>query len=52
MSKQDNLPRIENVELVPKSRGRGGAPGFSFQIALVLSAGVVVVLLLSYLVFG
>jgi hypothetical protein len=52
MSEQENIPHVENVELVPESRLHGGAPGFNFQFNLVLVAVLSILILLSYLAFS
>ena len=52
MSGKENIPRVENVDLVPDSRSGGGAPGFQFHFNLVLTIALLLVLSLSYAVFG
>jgi len=52
MSEQENIPHVENVELVPESRSHGGAPGFNFQFNLVLIVALSVLILLSYMAFS
>jgi hypothetical protein len=51
MSRQERIPRVENVDLVPESRSRGGAPGFNFHFNLVLAVALLAVIALSYIVF-
>ena len=52
MSKQEHIPHVENVELVPDSQSHGGAPGFNFQFNLVLIAGLSILILLTYVAFS
>ncbi len=52
MSKQERIPHIENVDLVPESRAHDGAPGFNLQFNLVPIVGLSVLILLSYIIFG
>jgi hypothetical protein len=52
MPKQEHIPHVENVELVPESRSHGGAPGFNFQFNLVLIVGASILILLTYMAFS
>jgi hypothetical protein len=52
MSRQEDIPHVENVELVPESRSHAGAPGFNFRFNLVLIVGLSVLILLSYVAFS
>jgi hypothetical protein len=52
MSKQQDLPQLDNVELVPRTQADGGAPGFNFHFNFVLLLGLTILIALSYLVFG
>jgi hypothetical protein len=52
MAKQQEIPHVENVDLVPESRSNAGAPGFRTQHSLGLSLGVLLMILITYFVFG
>ena len=52
MPKQHEIPHVKNVELVPDTRSHGGAPGFNFHFNLVMAAGLLAVIVVSYLVFS
>ncbi len=47
--KQPKLTHIENVKLVPESK-HGAAPRFTSLFAFVLTVGLLLVVLLTYLV--
>jgi len=53
MSEQENIPHVENVEIVPESRTHGGAPGFgNFHLNLAPVTALSVLFLLSYFAFS
>jgi hypothetical protein len=52
MSNRETIPHVENVDLVPESRSHAGASGFGMQHSFGLSLGVLLLILMTYLVFG
>jgi hypothetical protein len=52
MSDRENIPQVENVDLVAKSSSNAGAPGFRLGHSLGLSLGLLLMFLITYLVFG
>jgi hypothetical protein len=52
MPEQHDIPRVKNVELVPDSRSHGGAPGFNFHLNFIMVAGLLVLIVFSYLALG
>lgn len=52
MRNRERIPDVENVDLVPESHSPAGAPGFDAQHFLALSLGFLILILLTYLVFG
>ena len=44
-----HIPHIENVDLVPKAKSHGAAPGFTSHFAFVVSVGLILGILLFYL---
>jgi hypothetical protein len=52
MAKQQNIPHIKNVDLVPESTSHGGAPGFNSHFTFVVSLGLLLGILLFYLMLS
>jgi hypothetical protein len=48
MAKQQNIPHIENVDLVPETKTPGAAPGFTLDFAFVVSVALILGALLFY----
>jgi hypothetical protein len=52
VSDRKKLRHIKNVDLVTESSSNAGAPGFRLRHSLGLSLGVLLLILITYLVFG
>ena len=52
MSDRAKLPHVKNVDLVTESGSDAGAPGFRMRHSLGLSLGLLLLILITYLVFG
>ena len=52
MSQRENIPHVETVRLVRKSKSNAGAPGFNLRFTAVWTCGLVIFLLLAYLILG
>jgi hypothetical protein len=52
MAKQQNIPHIENVDLVPETKAPGAAPGFTLDFAFVVSVALILGVLLFYLLLA
>jgi len=51
-SDRKKLPHIKNVDLVAESRSNAGAPGFGVRHSLGLTLGLLLLILITYFVFG
>ena len=47
-----HIPHIENVDLVPKAKAHGAAPGFTSDFAFVVSVGLILGILLFYVLLA
>jgi hypothetical protein len=52
VSDRKKLRHIKNVDLVTESSSNAGTPGFRLRHSLALSLGVLLLILITYLVFG
>jgi hypothetical protein len=41
VAKQQNIPHIENVNLVPEAKAQGAAPGFTSHFAFFVSVALI-----------
>jgi hypothetical protein len=52
MAKQQNIPHIENVDLVPEAKAHGEAPGFTSHFAFVVSVTLILGFCFFYLLLA
>ena len=52
ISDREKLPHLKNVDLVTKSGSDAGASGFGMRHSLGLSLGLLLLILITYLIFG
>ncbi len=52
VSDRKRLPHVKNVDLVAETRSNAGAPGFGVRHSLGLTLGMLLLILITYLVFG
>ena len=52
VSDRKRLPHVKNVDLVAETRSNAGAPGFGVRHSLGLTFGMLLLILITYLVFG
>jgi hypothetical protein len=52
MAKQQNIPHIENVDLVPEAKAHGAAPGFTSHFAFVVSVALILGFCFFYLLLA
>ena len=52
ISERVRLPHLKNVDLVTESGSDAGAPGFGVRYSLGLSLGLLLLILITYLIFG
>ena len=52
MAKQQKIPHVENVELVPESEAQETVPGFTSDFPFVLTIALALLVLLTYFLFA
>jgi hypothetical protein len=52
VSGREKLPHVKNVDLIAETNSNAEAPGFGVRHSLGLTLGLLLLILITYLVFG
>lgn len=52
VSDKEKFPHVKNVDLVAETNSNAGVPGFGVRHSLGLTLGLLLLILVTYLVFG